>query len=1045
MRSKKQFWAIVFLMALNITHGQENAKVLDLASIEAARNRFINWEQTKRLIEGKKLVVRVYPNLYEEPEKYVKTSVHVMNSSLQLSEIKAAFPLASRFSYIFFQASDQTDPFIASALDGIVLLTSYSENPWPLQMQTSNKPYDPYWTFLDAFGKPMAGASVEIRLLTSSGTNDAPSVYVGNATLDDKGRFQRILSSGGPLNFVVQHPRYGVASVSFISNNNDSNIYVVPLAPKDSPEAPLLQGTVLDSSGRPVQGANVNFTSLEQPSPQPGQKTTPTNMRLYIGSITDEKGQFNYCEPVISEDFTSIHPAPAGSRFRMSIQPPKHLNLRQLSAINQTVIQAGNYPTFALTPMSSDTAFHTFAFKLPDREIASADELGEIILILIRDGRTWTQLAYPDFKDGRKLPSGMLRAMISGRGRMVSFPEIDITSDSPKLLVFKAPTPITCRGKVIDETTGKPMAGVYVTTASYGSGDPNSWTIQQWQNLQFNADQTVRDESPGYAIYDLSGKVFVTDASGSFTARFAPRDQAQPLQLTALAPGYAQSSVIMVKTLPTGSVNTGSPGRLIVSLPQPNTDGIIETPTIKMTPSERIYFPQFVFEDKDGRVTDPNRLNSVHISYKGASNNGSMSLDQFLRIRTFYPGIYSADATWNSKYYTYEPVDLTTARPDIVVFKLQKVQTSHIIYKGQVISEVTGKPIWGAVVIYSTFQMTSDASSFQLTQWNALKSLGAKPDQNNSDALQLQNLLYYFYPGQTRFPFPFAVTNQEGQFQIAVEQGKLSSSNSFLGFVAKGCLGVDLWLSSPGNPNFIQQIDPDENGVIAVPILKMPPAATIRIHPVIQDTGASSAPAFVTLAWKEGSEAHRNWTPFSSSFSPNAIGMRMLTQTKSRLQANIDQTAYIPARISVSVKAFPPEFASPQTSPPFKSGLLPANLGIMNLYQGQIKVFGQIKFHAPIEIIVKAVDTAGKPLTRLSIQCEDYSEATDDSGVVRFKVGPYSSGKFVFSSVSLDKGLPVETSIPYIFNGPKDAGKMFTLQIPESYLGVYRSLHPKKN
>jgi hypothetical protein len=1028
MRWKNRFWTIVLLAAVSGISSQEKANV-------DPRERLA---QSRGALEGRKLIVRVYPNIDAAPDKYIKVGVPFNDSALQLPAIKMAYPSVSRLCSIFFQTADQTDPVIASALEGFVFLIQYSENPWPLQWfsNNGNKPYNPYWTFLDAQGAPMAGASVDIRMVFYSGIPESPGVYLRHATLDEKGRLNRIISAGGTFAFTVQLPNYGIASVSDMGALNDPlSLYVVPLVPKDShAAAQSIQGTVIDNEGRPVKGAYIRCTRAESSAPGPASKPQSSILRFSSGAITDEKGRFAFCEPIISEDFTSVRPAPAGGRYRLEILPPKLLNLRQLGSQNQFVIQTANRPKYTLTSMSGETSFHTFAFKRPDREITSADELSDIILTLMRDGRQWIRLAYLDFKNGYSLHSGVLRAEMTG-DRHFSFPEIEISAGSPKKIVFQEPLAVTYRGRVVDGVTGKPMAGVYVLPYSGVSGDPAAWTAQQWQDLQNRADRYAKNESLGNIPSDSYSQVFLTDAEGFFEARMTQRVPAAMPFFTAAAPGYALASTQMLSTLPLSAGFSSGPA---ASPPQPDAKGIIEVSTIKMTPSERVYFPKFVFEDENGRVIGQNGLSSANLAIKTERGGGITTLGQFLKTRSFNPGIYSADAKWSGKYYTFEPVDLTTARPETVIFKPREVRALNVTYQGQVIHGITREPIWGAVVFQSIADTRFDASQLESQHWETLKSLGQKPDSKNPSFVRLETLLGITMTG--REGFSYAVTDRDGRFRITIEQSNSPFLGNNLAVVAKDFLGVKLSLLKPGTPasgplQGSDRFKPDKNGVVILPALSMPPAATLRFRPIVPDTGNNAGATELTLFWKIEPEDERNWFPDVEQRTLYSMGMMVPRQ--SRLRPNVDQTVYIPAGVSLTLKV---------TQPLPQAPMLPIDVGPIKLNQGQMKELGRLEFKPAIDILVKAVDENGVPLVGITVTCaddaHDASASTDETGTAKLRATINSSGRIAYGTVDLGTGRRVERSIPYRVGGPEDADKTFTLQIPEALLKLYRSLPP---
>lgn len=216
------------------------------------------------------------------------------------------------------------------------------------------------------------------------------------------------------------------------------------------------------------------------------------------------------------------------------------------------------------------------------------------------------------------------------------------------------------RGRVIDESTEKPMAGVYilVNSGNFGLRNVTSITAQEWTNLQSAAIKT--------------------DVDGFFTAISTVTKLNRYTSITALKPGYAISSMFISPdaNISEGESRTTGTGRQTARLVQPGANGFTEIPAINMTPQNKVYFPEFVFEDENGRITDPKKLNSIKVIVKGYG--GNTPLNMFLERGVLEPTTYSAEATWDGKYHFFKPVDLTTARPAAVVFKSGGGQSTHI-------------------------------------------------------------------------------------------------------------------------------------------------------------------------------------------------------------------------------------------------------------------------------------------------------------------------------------------------------------------------------
>jgi hypothetical protein len=984
MRLKNLFRATMILAALSGICGQKSGPFRAMPSGRGAGLDFSSVTQLFKAMEGHAIIVRVYQNPYVDSEKYVKVSVPFSEGKMQLPVIRKTYPMVSRLSYVYFQASDQKDRTVADALDGFIFILPYADHLLQLPEPSlgniaafNNKQQNPYWTFLDAHGAPMAGASVEIRIAHQFGNpnpSSSPSIYVGQVPLDEKGRLKRIFCfmEISEFIFTVRHPRYGIASVnnSHIPPDSQRSVYIVPLLPKGSPTAAQsIQGTVVDIDGRPVKGAYIRVTPIEQPTvQQPSIPSQSTNLTFKNDAcaLTDEKGWFAY-EPSPSDDQSILSPPPAGRRYWIEIMPPKSLNLRQMGMQTPVLIKAGSRSTYTLAPMNAITSFHTFAFKYPDREITNPDEFDKIELTFTRDGQEWTKLAYADFKEGFRFPQGTLKAEIASEGSSKRrFPEIEIGADSPKHLVFQSPAPIICRGKVIDESTGKPMAGVYVSSGYLPPGNRNAWTDQQMRELQLRANQYAKDESLGYTLdesYNNQNRVFLTNADGFYETRFFPGQY----HFYALARGYDLGSTGMLSLMQSSKAVGDS---RILSLPQPDAKGIVELPTIKVLPSERGYFPRLLFEDENGQVIDRTELSSVNITIKTEGVESTIPFDSFLRKKVLIPAIYGANARWKDKYCDFEPVDLIKEKPEAVVFKLREIRSLRVTYAGQVVNSITGEPIWGAIVVRDRLAMTlmdGDASKFEPQEWAALKTLGPNPDPRNSA----------FAPFKTKYgkslcgidQLTCAVTDQEGRFHIIGEQ----KSESF-NVMANGFLHVQ----RPPMPLGIidnkdsGRIKPEKNDVVILPVIRMLPAATIRFHPVVLDTEQSTTAGISRVGgpklWRAALQYRRVTAEPQSSQSAmvvsqnqrGMVGLQLIVApedaaklypdmpadsiainndgiaitTLQAWQPNIDQTAYIPAGVNLTLKVAPNDLPN---------SMLPAVIGPMKLNKGEVKNLGRIK------------------------------------------------------------------------------------------------------
>ncbi len=209
----------------------------------------------------------------------------------------------------------------------------------------------------------------------------------------------------------------------------------------------------------------------------------------------------------------------------------------------------------------------------------------------------------------------------------------------------------------------------------------------------------------------------------------------------------------------------------------------------------------------------------------------------------------------------------------------------------------------------------------------------------------------------------------------------------------------------------------------------MVPAAVIQVNPIVQNAGYGRPSEVLILTWKEAMEIPRGWYPDLSGRA--VLNMRAMVpkpQSVLWLKPNVNQTAYVPAGKDLALKMF----ALGSMPPNNLSNLLPVNLGSIIVHSKQTKDLGRIGFQPPVQILVKAVDTEGNPLSGIHLDGPEDIGVTDAKGIARLKVSQNSSGKIIYRTVDLREAAPIEKSVDYQVGGAQDAGKLFTIQIPES-------------
>jgi len=979
------------------------------------------------LLDGCTGVVRVYPDAIDDPKHFETIRVSMTVRSVEQhrrrgrgirriltishERIRAACPTISPGAYVVFFGADQTDEAVRTVLAECVYVTSYRENSlWTINLRLEDPARQPWWTFADALGDPIAGATVEIRYPIDS---PGDSLCLGEVMLDDQGR-PKPLRSVEPLIFQLSHPDYGCARVRHQRTRTGElhGVVFVPLIPLDSEKiASSIQGTVLDSAGNPVPGVTVQCSELRSAD---GQRLN-RYLRYGRDAVTDGQGWFSLCAPLATEDGASAGLPPTGSRYRLKIQPPRRLNLRQLGDPTPLSVLVGTRKTYTLTPMETKKNFHTFAFEYFEGPVTDPDELNNMTLTLMRDSRLWARLTYEQFKTGCHLPPGTLYAATKRWGQSFSFKETELLPDSPEHIVIRNQEPVLYRGQVINGMTSGPAADVFVLADhTLAQTDVDSFTREQWQQLR----QQANDDSLE-TLYQMRERVTVTDANGCYELVFLPG---------------------LDRTLNTFFVNASGhpPVNAQATYLYPGADGFTEVPTMVLSPSARAsYMPAFVFESNAGPVTDPNELAEIRINIRNGTTVRSISdLSAYLERGEFFPGIYFAEAVWDRRLYIFEPVDLTEIRPEVAVFKPQEIRHANVIYQGRVIHGITGQPMPKALVIRSP-SPTRDASGLEPGHWTSIKSLG--PDLDPSDPA-LEPLWAKLSGRPDKRTGPCTLTDDNGEFRILLEHPAMRSLDSllildehFLGVSQQLQLHVD-FAKNPHRPRSYEPLVPDENGIVTVGPLKLFPAATLIIHPVVPDAGGRRRRKPCTLITSVSDHARPAWVSEAFVSSKNNFGAGVYRQRS--LQPNVSQTVYVLAGADQRLTLFQPS----DSPPPL------VRLDQVRLEQGQTVDLGRIEIDTGVEVLVRVVDSRGNPVEGMRVVCTDQDGfgrrmriPTDVKGLVSVKVAAHSTGRLCIFHRDRQTQERFEECIPYAIGGDEDAGREFTLQLPDEMLDRLRA------
>jgi hypothetical protein len=261
--------------------------------------------------------------------------------------------------------------------------------------------------------------------------------------------------------------------------------FVTPLVKIGAePELRSIWGRVVEPNGAVVVGAMVLISSAVTP----GGGTVHLSAKVSTCALTDEQGAFGvYLRPDFSR--TDLEELPAYCKYKVEIWPCRGSDLLRYSGL----MPPGGEKTIVLEKI--DAPFRTFAFEDANGPITDINVLEQICILVERKGRLTYRVTYRDIKDGRKLPLGTYKVDPYG----VDIPEfepMEVTAESPRQLVFrtKSTEATVYTGRVVDGTTGRPMAGAFVALGTWFGKDISNLTPEQWELLDRLGAVTVGDD-----------------------------------------------------------------------------------------------------------------------------------------------------------------------------------------------------------------------------------------------------------------------------------------------------------------------------------------------------------------------------------------------------------------------------------------------------------------------------------------------------------------------------------------------------------------------
>lgn len=535
-------------------------------------------------LDGREVIVRLYPDCYANPQAYELIGVRVANHRVNFNfgDLDNAT--------VAILGIDQKDELIRRWLGHFGYGWSYMPGldfVLPRKAASCDK-QSLCWTLLDSLGNPISKATVEIyivarqrRLLVERVSTDEQGrmripfcVGIGAATLKGLG-----FHNGRPA-FVVTHPDYGTAEVR-PHGCGCPHICYIPLVPMGSEaDSRSAAGVVVDANGNPVSGAWVYGKALYPPG---GARVDIYHCQS-CGVRTDSNGQFRLYLPFEDIEFSIGYLIPPKTKYRIKIEPPKKLGLAGL----ETEVDNSEQALIVL----DEGYFHRFVFEDDEWPITDLRKLCRFVVTIKRQGKPDLTVKYEDWKSGGVFPMGLYEAKTCRFGGY-KFQPIQVTADVPEQLVFKvSPKQRLYYGQVVDDQTDEPVAGTFVVDfiRRFEGIDLAGLKAGQWDALHKLPPAVSVLEKPSNKALGpvceqyLFRQLVRTDANGWFEIALPAERDVESLMIF-------EQNYLSVK--------------VPLNLAEPDQYGSMQLPVTRLFPAARFAFEPW--------VEDPNRGSMVHI------------------------------------------------------------------------------------------------------------------------------------------------------------------------------------------------------------------------------------------------------------------------------------------------------------------------------------------------------------------------------------------------------------------------------------------------
>ena len=422
---------------------------------------------------------------------------------------------------------------------------------------------------------------------------------------------------------------------------------------------------------------------------------------------------------------------------------------------------------------------------------------------------------------------------------------------------------------------------------------------------------------------------------------------------------------------------------------------------------QELYFRTFVFQDANGAIMDPNRLDNANVRIDTPAGRTQRYFSTHVKNGAMLAlGRYRARIEQPGGGMFFEPLDVTTDSPQQLVFRMQGPQETTLA--GQALYAFTHQPIEGAFAVLANAGDNENRTVAMLSdeQWQALYQLVGTPDINEPALKPLHEIWHIEKAVRT---------GPAGHFELSIPKIGYTDHAYKICVIEQGCMPVY---------HRLYWSDKDANEVILLPPSRLLPAAKVAFS---LDYGS-----------EEYLRAHMSWdldqqygAYYDSFIEYKSIKGVWLPLHKWMRCGQEPFLVSIPAGISLRLSF---QMHTDRVHTPVFTKSIKAE-------PGDYIDLGPIEMGETIPVYVQVLDPNGNPVQAVAVKHSKIADdryfgqtvITDEYGMAEFKVPLHFKANFLIS-LRDEGGQYLREDIAYETNGPEDANNVYTLRLSDEML-----------